>query len=115
MAGFKLGRTSEDIRRELMDILRNMKDPRISGGMISIVRVEVTNDLSHCKVYISALEGMEKAKEAVKVLTKAAGFVRHELTNRLELRKVPELHFIADDSIEHSADIQRILREIGEE
>lgn len=115
MAGFKLGRTSEDIRRELMDILRNMKDPRISGGMISIVRVEVTNDFSHCKVYISALEGMEKAKEAVKVLTKAAGFVRHELMNRLELRKVPELHFIADDSIEHSADIQRILREIGEE
>ena len=115
MAGFKLNRINEDVRRELMDILRNMKDPRISGGMISIVRVEVTNDLSHCKVYISALEGMEKAMEAVKVLTKAAGFVRHELMNRLELRKVPELHFIADDSIEHSADIQRILREIGEE
>ena len=115
MAGFKLNRINEDVRRELMDILRNMKDPRISGGMISIVRVEVTNDLSNCKVYISALEGMEKAKEAVKVLTKAAGFVRHELMNRLELRKVPELHFIADDSIEHSADIQRILREIGEE
>ena len=63
MAGFKLNRINEDVRRELMDILRNMKDPRISGGMISIVRVEVTNDLSHCKVYISALEGMEKAKE----------------------------------------------------
>ena len=68
MAGFKLNRINEDVRRELMDILRNMKDPRISGGMISIVRVEVTNDLSHCKVYISALEGMEKAlREAAKV------------------------------------------------
>ena len=65
MAGFKLNRTSEDIRRELMDILRSMKDPRISGGMISVVRIELTNDLSHCKVYISSLEGMEKAKEAV--------------------------------------------------
>lgn len=114
MAGFKMGRINEDVRRELMDILRNMKDPRISGGMISIVHVEVTNDLSHCKVFISALEGIEKANEAAKVLGKAAGFVRHELMNRLELRKVPELHFIADDSIEHSADIQRILREIGE-
>ena len=78
MAGFKLGRTSEDIRRELMDILRNMKDPRISGGMFSIVRIELTNDISHCKVYVSSLEGMEKAKEAVKVLGKAAGFIRHE-------------------------------------
>ena len=115
MAGFKLNRINEDVRRELMDILRNMKDPRISGGMISIVRVEVTNDLSHFKVYISALEGMEKAKEAASVLGKASGFIRHELMNRLELRKVPELHFIADDSIEHSADIQRILREIGAE
>lgn len=114
MAGFKLGRTSEDLRRELMDILRNMKDPRISGGMISILRIELTNDLSHCKVYISSLEGMEKAQEAVKVLKNAAGFIRHELTTRLEIRKVPELHFIPDDSIEHSADIQRILREIEE-
>ncbi|MBR2640610.1 MAG: ribosome-binding factor A, partial [Oscillospiraceae bacterium] len=55
MAGFKLNRTSEDIRRELMDILRSMKDPRISGGMISVVRIDLTNDLSHCKVFISSL------------------------------------------------------------
>ena len=115
MAGYKLNRTSEDVRRELMDILRSMKDPRISGGMISVVRIELTNDLSHCKVYISSLEGMEKAKEAVKVLTKAGGFIRHEMMMRLELRKVPEFHFIPDDSIENSAGIQKILREIGEE
>ena len=112
MAGFKLGRTSEDLRRELMDILRNVKDPRISGGMISILRIDLTNDLSHCKVYISALEGMEKAKEAAKVLQNASGFIRREVMHRLEMRKVPELHFIPDDSIEHSADIQRILNRI---
>lgn len=115
MPSYKLGRTTEDIRREVSAILRELKDPRVSGCMLSVVRVEVTNDLSHCKVYISALEGMEKAKEAASVLGKASGFIRHELMNRLELRKVPELHFIADDSIEHSADIQRILREIGAE
>ena len=112
MAGFKLNRTSEDLRRELMDILRNMKDPRISGGMISIVRIDLTNDLSHCKVYISALEGMEKAKEAGKTLQNASGFIRREVMHRLEMRKVPEFHFIPDDSIAHSADIQRILNEI---
>ena len=73
MAGFKLNRTSEDVRRELMDILRSMKDPRISGGMISVVRIELTNDLSHCKVYISSLQGMEKAKEAVNIPVIANG------------------------------------------
>ena len=67
MAGFKLNRTSEDVRRELMDILRSMKDPRISGGMISVVRIELTNDLSHCKVYISSLQGMEKAKGGLNI------------------------------------------------
>lgn len=113
MAGYKLGRTSEDIRRELMDIIRNMKDPRVSGSMLSVVRIEVTNDLSHCKVYISALDGIEKAKEAVKALTKAEGFVHRELCQRLEIRKVPQLHFIADDSIEYSAGIQKLLNDIG--
>ena len=112
MAGYKLGRTSEDIRRELMDILRNMKDPRVADGMLSIVRIEVTNDLSHCKVYVSSLYGMEKAKQAVKVLTGAEGFVHRELCQRLEIRKVPQLHFIADDSIEYSAGIQKLLNEI---
>lgn len=112
MAGFKLDRVSEDVRRELMDILRNMKDPRVAG-VISIVKTELTNDYSHCKIYISSLDGYEAAKEAVKVLKNAAGFVRHELTTRLQMRRSPELHFIADDSIEHSADIQRILHEIS--
>lgn len=112
MAGYKLGRTSEDIRRELMDILRSMKDPRVSETMLSIVRIEVTNDLSHCKVYVSSLAGMDKAKEAVKVLTRAEGFVHRELCSRLEIRKVPQLHFIADDSIEYSAGIQKLLNEI---
>ena len=113
MAGFKLGRISEDVRRELMDILRGMKDPRIAG-IISVVRIELAGDYSHCKVYISSLDGIQSAREAVKVLGGASGFVRRELAGRLSMRKAPELHFIADDSIEHSADIQRILREIDE-
>ena len=115
MAGYKMNRMSEDIRRELMDILRNMKDPRLSGGMLSIVRIELSGDASSCKVYLSALEGLNAAKAAVKVLANAQGFIRKELSSRLDLRKSPELRFIADDSIEHSADIEKILRQIGEE
>ena len=59
MPSYKLGRTTEDIRREVSAILRELKDPRVSGCMLSVVRVEVTNDLSYCTVYVSAMEGME--------------------------------------------------------
>lgn len=114
MASYKLGRLSEDIKRELSMMLRELKDPRISP-LLSIVRVEVSGDLSHCKVNVSAIEGFEKTKESVEGLKSAAGFIRRELTNRLHLRKCPEMRFIADDSIEHSAQINKLIRDVTED
>ena len=64
MAGYKIGRVTQDIQCELSSILRELKDPRISQ-MLSIVKVHVSNDMSHCKVYVSAIEGMDKTKESV--------------------------------------------------
>ena len=75
MASFKAGRLGEDIKRELAAIFRELKDPRIAE-FITIVRVDLSNDLSHCKVYVSCFEGMDKAKESVKGLTSASGFIR---------------------------------------
>ena len=94
---------------------RELKDPRVSGVMLSVVRVEVTNDLSYCTVYVSAMEGMDAAKNAVKGLKSAAGFVRRELGARLKLRHVPELIFKATDSIEYGANIARILHDLEKE
>ena len=113
MPSHRMGRTTEDIRRELTAILREVKDPRVQG-MISIVRVEVTNDLSYCTVYISSMEGMEQAKTAVKGLKSAAGFIRRELASSLYLRHVPELIFKATDSIEYGAHISKILHDLEE-
>ena len=110
-----MGRTTEDIRREVSAILRELKDPRVSGCMLSVVRVEVTNDLSYCTVYVSAMEGMETAENAVKGLKSAAGYVRRELGNRLKLRHVPELLFKATDSIEYSANISKLLNDLRSE
>ena len=115
MPSYKLGRTTEDIRREVSAILRELKDPRVSGCMLSVVRVEVTNDLSYCTVYVSAMEGMETAENAVKGLKSAAGYVRRELGNRLKLRHVPELLFKATDSIEYSANISKLLNDLRSE
>ena len=108
MPSFKNDRMSEDIHRELTDILRQVKDPRVSD-MLSIVRVELAGDGSHCKVFVSSLRGMDDTKESVKGLRSAAGFIRRELFARLKMRKSPELHFIADDSIARGAEVTRKL------
>ncbi len=112
MPGHRMERITEDVHRELTAIFRELKDPRAQQGMLSIVRVNVTNDLSHCTVYVSSMLGMEKCKEACVGLKSASGFIRGELGHRLKLRHVPELHFVASDSIEYSANINKILHDL---
>ena len=114
MPSFKIDRTTEDIHRELTAILREVKDPRVKDCLLSLVREEVTNDLSYCTVYISSMEGIEQAKTAVKGLKSAAGFIRRELASSLHLRHVPELIFKATDSIEYGAHISKILHDLEE-
>ena len=111
MAGFRINRVSEDIRREIIAVIRELKDPRVMGKMLTVVRVEVSSDASYAKVYVSDLQGIESAKEAVKGLTAATGFVRREVGSRLHLRKTPELKFVADDSIEQGFNMFKKLSE----
>ena len=113
MPSYKVGRLSEDLKRELSVLLREVKDPRVSR-MLSIIRCEVSGDLSHCKVNVSALEGEAATKESIKGLNSASGFLRKEIANLLHLRKCPELHFIADGSIAYCAKINEILHELDE-
>jgi ribosome-binding factor A len=115
MPSFKIGRTTEDIRRELSAILREVKDPRVKDCLLSLVRVEVTNDLSYCTVYVSTMEGMDRTKTAVAGLKSAAGYIRHELGKRLSLRHVPEMLFKATDSIEYGAHISKLLHDLEPE
>lgn len=112
MANHRSDRLSEDIQRELAALLREMKDPRLHNGIISIVRCDMAHDLSYCKVYISSMNGLDTAKQAVKALTNAGGYIRRELGTRLKLRYAPTLAFEASDSIEYSANISRILNDI---
>lgn len=109
MAGYKINRVTSDIRLCLSELLREVKDPRVSK-MLSIVKLDVSGDMSYATVYVSAIEGTEKTAESVKALNKnASGYLRRELGSRMKLRKVPELRFIADNSIENSANISRII------
>lgn len=109
MAGYKINRVQSDIKLMLSQLLREVKDPRVSK-LLSIVKVDVSGDLSYATVYVSAIEGAEATETSVKALNKsAAGFLRRELGAALSLRKVPELRFAADHSIEKSAEISKII------
>ena len=112
MAGNKIARVTEDVHREITAILRDVKDPRVSGCLLSVVRVVVTNDLSYGTIYVSTMEGMDRTKNAVQGLKSAAGFIRRELGRRLQLRHVPELIFKPTDSIEYGASISRMLHDL---
>ena len=114
MSSFRVNRISEDVKKELVDIIRVLKDPRIKHGVISIVKAEVTSDLSYATVYVSSLDGIEDAKEAVKGFESAAGYIRREIGNRLRLRRTPEFRFVADDSIAYSSEIFKKLDDIRE-
>ena len=108
MAGFKHGRITSDIQLAISQLLREVKDPRVSP-LIGVVKVDVSGDLSYATIYVSAIDGYEATLNSVKGLKSAAGYLRRELGSRLKLRKVPELRFIADDSIIKSAEIMNII------
>ena len=112
-ASFKTARINEEIARELNEILRSVKDPRISGAFISIVNVDTTPDLKYCKVRFSVYNG--DSAQAAKGLKSAAGFIRRELAQRLDLRLTPELTFIPDSSIEHGAHISALIESLKKE
>jgi len=114
MAGYKINRVASDIKIALAELLREVKDPRVSK-LLSIVKVDVSGDMSYATVYVSAIEGRESTEQSVKALNKsAAGFLRRQLGASLSLRKVPELRFVADDSLERSAEISRIIGTFSE-
>lgn len=108
MAEHRISRISADIKIALADLLREVKDPRVSK-LLSIVKINLSGDLSYATVYVSAVEGVNETKQSVVGLKSAAGYLRRQLGQRLKLRKVPELRFVADESIAACADISKII------
>ena len=106
-------RVAQMIRREIADILeRRLRDPRFAG-LVSVTDVEVTNDLSLARVYVSVLKPGPAREEALSALAHAAGFVRAELAPRLDLREVPEIRFVHDESIERGARVEELLKKLA--
>ena len=108
MSSNKLARTNDDIQFVVSKLLREVKDPRVQQGMISVTRVETTGDLKYSKIWLSVL-GLQDEKEFKKGIKSASGWIRKELGNAMKLRNTPELIFEIDHSIEYGAHINEII------
>lgn len=108
----RINRISEEIKKVVSELLtRDIKDPRISS-MTSVVKVEVTNDLSYAFIYVSVLGKEEEKENTIKGLQSAKGYIRREIGRRIDLRLVPELIFRLDKSIEHGLHISQLIDKV---
>jgi ribosome-binding factor A len=108
-------RVGEEIAHEINAMLAGeLKDPRLEGSVVAS-EVRVQPDMKHARVFISVKGTNKEQSDAIKALEHASGFIRRELIERLQLRRVPELHFALDLSQEHVERIEQLLREMKKE
>ncbi|MBI5947177.1 MAG: 30S ribosome-binding factor RbfA [Chloroflexi bacterium] len=112
----RTSRVNDLLREELSDLLlREVKDPRIGHGLLSITEVQVSPDLHRATVFVSHLGDVDERKEVLEGLTAAAHFLHTELMHRLKMRSVPELVFRWDPSIERGARLASLIAEVQRE
>ena len=116
MANYRRGRINDEVRKALSEILREVKDPRVSSAFISITGADVTPDLKFAKIYYSLLGAdgnAEKEKKVADGLRSSNGYIRRELARAVDLRQTPELTFILDRSGANGAHISSLLHKVG--
>ena len=105
-------RINGEVQKALSEIIRSeLKDPR-SHPMTSVVQVSVTPDLKICKAYISVLADEEQAKDTIRGLKSAEGFIRTQLAKKINLRNTPEIFFVLDQSIEYGVRMSKLIDEV---
>lgn len=109
MANHNIDRLTEDIKREISTGIALLKDSAVADGIITVTEVDLTNDLSYCKVYVSALGGGEATEKAIAALQKAEGFLKRRINSRIKMRKMPQITFIADNSQYYYEKIDKII------
>lgn len=113
MQTIRLNRVKELIKEEVSNIiLLEMKDPRL--GIVTITDIELSPDLRHCKIFISTLDE-EEAKDAVKVLNNAAGYIRYHIKKRVRLKFIPEFSFVYDNSLLRGTNVLQVIEKLKEE
>ncbi len=105
-------RINDLLRDELSQLLRlEVKDPRVAG-LVTITEVETSEDLRHAKVFVSVMGSEEQRSSTLEGLVAASGFLQRELKERLSMRRIPELSFVKDNSLERGAYLLQKIREV---
>lgn len=112
MANNRIERIKEEVLRELASVIRTLKDPRIPP-MTSVVAVDVTKDLKYAKAHVSVMGSEEEKENALAALKSASGFIRREISARLNLRITPEFTFVLDRSVDYGIRINDLISKIN--
>ncbi len=112
MASYRINQINEEMKRALSEIVREVRDPRVSSSFLTITGVDCSADLKYAKVYYSFLSNKYSEQDVQNGLKSAGGVIRSGLT-RMKLRIIPELRFIRDTAPEHGAHIGKLLKEIA--
>ena len=108
----RLSGVKSEFKRAMSDIIRNeINDPRVSD-MTSVTHVEISRDLQYAKVYISVFDTEKKKKSTIETLTHAQHFIKNEIGSRIRIRRLPEIKFLLDTSIEYSSKIAELLKKV---
>ena len=109
----RVERINTQFKREISElILRELRDPRLDE-FVSVTEVNVSPDLRYARVYVSSVGGQQKETQILGALSSAAGFLRSELAKKIRLHRMPELHFVWDNSIEKGDRILRLIDEVS--
>ncbi len=114
MASYRIASINEEVKRALGEIIREVRDPRVSNSFLTVTAVEVTPDLKYAKVFYSFLSPKYSEKDVENGLKSANGVIRAGL-KRVKLRVLPELRFIRDHSPESGMHVGQLLKQIGGE
>lgn len=114
MAFNRLERIKAEVKREMSSIVRELKDPRISP-MTSIVAADVTKDLKYAKIYVSVMGSDKEKQDTIAALKNASGFIKREIASRLDLRCVPQLSFVLDNTIDYGMHINELINKINKD
>ena len=111
----RIAKVNTLIRKELSELIQHqLRDPRLDSFM-AVTEVATSPDLQHARIFISGMSGKKEEQKVLEVLNAAAGFLRTELASKVRLRRIPELSFVWDDSIEHGDRILRLIDEVKTE
>ena len=113
MANARIEKINSEMQQTIAGLIRNnLKDPRLNGAIISVLKVDTSGDLSHAKVYISVFNAKSN-DEAFKAILNSTPYLRRQTAKQVKLRKMPELHFTLDDSLDYADKIDKLINKIN--